>query len=150
MAASKTVAPTEDDFDEAAGLLGGAGEDASDSDFADADDLLNAVQEDDAEGWVPNERGESLTGVVTKVGETRSDFATSEDDAMCPTVTIQTKDGDKFRVIGYGAVLKREMQDANPRVGDLMAVKYWGEKPIKKGKFAGKMYKHFSVAVKHR
>lgn len=148
--AAKDVKPAVDDFDEAAKLMSGSGDEVSDDDFVDADDLLDSVQEDDAEGWVPSERGEALSGVVTKVGETRSDFATSDEDAMCPTVTIQTRDGDKYRVIGYGAVLKREMQDAAPKVGDLMAVKYWGEKPIKKGKFAGKMYKHFSVAVKHR
>lgn len=147
MAKTAETSATESDFNEAENLFGA---DTENVDFGDADDLLNSVQEDDAEGWVPNERGESLAGVVTKIGETRSDFATSEDDAMCPTVTILTKDGDKYRVIGYGAVLKRELQDANPRVGDLIAVKYWGEKPIKKGKFAGKMYKHFSVAVKHK
>jgi len=151
VAASKTPVLTADDFDEAAGLLDGDASPEGDDGFADAEDLLNTVQEDDAEGWVPSERGEFVHGVVTKVGETKSDFASDNDpDPMCPTVTIQTKDGDKYRVIGYGAVLKRELQDADPQVGDLIAVKYWGEKPIKKGKFAGKMYKHFSVAVKHR
>lgn len=150
MAAKPTTAPTDADFAEADGLFGADGASTTDADFDDADDLLNSVQEDDAEGWVPQERGEAISGVVTKVGETRSDFANSEEDAMCPTVTIQTKDGDKYRVIGYGAVLKRELQDANAKVGDLLAVKYWGEKPIKKGKYMGKMYKHFSVAVKHR
>jgi hypothetical protein len=148
--AGKTTTPTDADFAEANDLLGPDGASTTDTDFEDADDLLNSVQEDDAEGWVPTERGEAISGVVTKVGETRSDFATSEDDAMCPTVTVQTKGGDKYRIIGYGSVLKRELQDAAPQINDLIAVKYWGEKPIKKGKFAGKMYKHFSVAVKHK
>jgi hypothetical protein len=85
---------------------------------------------------------------VVKVGETRSDFANDGEDPMVPTVTIQTRDGDKFRVIGYGAVLKRELKDADPRVGDRIAVKYFGEKPIKKGRFAGKPYKHFGVVVR--
>jgi hypothetical protein len=150
MAGKPTTAPTDADFAEADELFGADGTSTTDTDFDDADDLLNSVQEDDAEGWVPTERGEAISGVITKVGETRSDFATSEEDAMCPTVTVQTKDGDKYRVIGYSSVLKRELQDAAPEVGDLIAVKYWGEKPIKKGKFAGKMYRHFSVAVKHR
>lgn len=141
-----TTAPSPADFDEAEDLFGADGASTTSADFDDADDLLNSVQEDDAEGWVPTERGEAISGVVTKVGEVRSDFS----DDMCPTVTIQIKGGDKFRVIGYGSVLKREMEDAAPKVGDLMAVKYWGEKVLKKGKFAGKNYKHFSVAVKHR
>lgn len=141
------------DFDDADALFGadGGGQvQAGEDDFGDADDLLNTVQEDDAEGWVPAEKGESLAGIVTKVGQTRSDFARDGEDPMCPTVTVQTRDGDKFRVIGFGAVLKRELADANPEVGDIIAVKYWGEKLIKKGKYAGKPYKHFSVAVKKR
>lgn len=120
----------------------------SEGDFIDADDLLNQVEEDDSEGWVPSEKGEGIAGRVIKLGETRSDFATGDEDPMCPTVTIETKDGTKWRVIGYGAVLKRELKDADPQIGDLMAVKYFGEKPIKNGKFKGRPYKHFGVVVK--
>lgn len=116
----------------------------------DPDDLLNEVVEDDSEGWVPSEPGEGISGVVVGVGETRSDFAKDGEDPMVPTVTIQVKDGSKYRVIGYGAVLRRELMDANPKIGDLMAVKYFGEKLIKKGRFAGKPYKHFGVVVRHR
>lgn len=136
--------PTDVDFDEADNLFGEP--EATGGDFDEADDLLNTVQEDDAEGWVPSEYGESLSGVVVKVGETRSDFARDGEDPMCPTVTVQTREGDKYRVIGFGAVLKREIIDADVQVGDLFAVKYFGEKLIKKGKYAGKPYKHFSVA----
>lgn len=152
MAAANKVA-NKDEFDEAEKLFGEDGDGpavGSEDDFAEVDDLLNTVQEDDAEGWVPAERGEYIAGIVTKVGETRSDFARDGEDPMCPTVTIQTREGDKFRVIGFGAVLKRELADANPEVGDMIAVKYWGEKLIKKGKYANKPYKHFSVAVKKK
>lgn len=114
---------------------------------ANFDDLLDSVEEDDSEGWVPTEVGEGIAGVVVKVGVTRSDFAADGEDPNVPTVTIQVGDGTKYRVIGYGAVLKREMQDKDPQVGDKMAVKYFGEKPIKKGRFAGKPYKHFGVVV---
>lgn len=117
---------------------------AEEDNGADPDDLLDEVVEDDSEGWVPSEAGEGISGVVVKVGETRSDFS----DEMAPTVTIETKSGDKFRVIGYGAVLRRELLDADPKPGDRIAVKYFGEKMIKKGKYAGKPYKHFGVAVR--
>lgn len=120
----------------------------SESSEDDFDDLLDQVVEDDSEGWVPSEPGEGIAGIVVKVGETRSDFAKEGEDPMVPTVTIQTKDGDKFRVIGYGAVLRRELLDANPQVGDKIAVKYFGEKPVKKGRYAGKPYRHFGVAVR--
>lgn len=142
---SKTRTAAQDEVDEMFGA------DAPDpDDFADVDDLLDQVEEDDSEGWVPTEKGEGIAGIVVKVGETRSDFANDGENPMVPTVTIQTSSGDKFRVIGYGAVLKRELQDADPRVGDKIAVKYFGEKPIKKGRFAGKPYKHFGVVVRRK
>jgi len=145
--ASKAAAGSKDDVDE---MFGAPTAGPSEDDFADVDDLLNEVEEDDSEGWVPTEKGEGIAGVVVKVGETRSDFANDGEDPMVPTVTIQTKSGDKFRVIGYGAVLKRELKDADPRVGDMIGVKYFGEKPIKKGRFAGKPYKHFGVVVRRK
>lgn len=128
-------------------------------DFAgmdDLDDLLNQVEEDDSEGWVPSEKGAGIVGVVVKIGETKSDFANDNEDPMVPTVTLECKDPEnpgktiKWRVIGYGAVLKRELKDQDPQVGDMMAVKYFGEKPIKNGKFQGRPYKHFGVVVRHR
>lgn len=142
---STKAAATQDEVDE---MFGADAPDADD--FAGVDDLLNEVEEDDSEGWVPTEKGEGIAGIVVKVGETRSDFANDGENPMVPTVTIQTSSGDKFRVIGYGAVLKRELQDADPRVGDRIAVKYFGEKPIKKGRFAGKPYKHFGVVVRRK
>jgi hypothetical protein len=144
MATSKTTA--KDDTDELFDKIGTGGVTAAaDDDF---DDLLDDVEEDDSEGWVPSEVGEGISGLVVKVGETRSDFANDGENPMVPTVTIQVKDGTKYRVIGYGAVLKRELQDADPQVGDRLAVKYFGEKPIKKGRFAGKPYKHFGLAIR--
>lgn len=114
----------------------------------DEDDLLDDVIEDDAQGWVPEEKGEGIQGKVIKVGEVRSDFEEDPAKAMVPAITIQDKKGDKYRIIGYGAVLRRELQDNDPQIGDTLAVKYFGEKPIRKGKYAGKPYKHFGVAVR--
>lgn len=142
-AKSKTATPAQDEVDELFGEAGAASD--NDDDF---DDLLDQVVEDDSEGWVPAEKGEGIAGEVVKVGHTNSDFAKEGEDPRCPTVTILTKDGDKFRVIGYGAVLRRELLDANPRISDRIAVKFFGEKPIKKGRFQGKPYRHFGVAIK--
>jgi hypothetical protein len=147
-ASNKTQTPAaaaEPDFGD--DLFAGGDTDAPEA-FDEADDLLNSVQEDDAEGWVPTEKGESVSGIVVKVGETRSDFAAPGQDPMVPTVTVKTRDGSKYRVIGYGSVLRREIEDNDPQVGDVFAVKYWGEKPIKKGPYAGKNYKHYTVAVR--
>lgn len=122
------------------------GDQVPDDDF---DDLLDSVEEDDSEAWVPKEKGEGISGVVVKVGETRSDFAKPGEDAIVPTVTILVKEtGIKWRVIGFSSVLKREIIDANPQVNDRMAVKYFGEKPIKSGPYQGRPYKHYGVAVR--
>lgn len=145
MAASTKITNAQDDVDE---MFGADAPGTSDADFADVDDLLDSVEEDDSEGWIPTEKGEGIAGIVVKVGETRSDFANDGEDPMVPTVTIQVKDGTKYRVIGYGSVLKRELTDADPKVGDKIAVKYFGEKLIKKGRFANKPYKHFGVVVR--
>lgn len=146
-ASTKNTATAQDDVDE---MFGKDPVSVSDDDFAGVDDLLDAVEEDDSEGWVPTEKGEGIAGIVLKVGETRSDFANDGEDPMVPVVTIQTKDGSKYRIIGYGSVLKRELNDAAPKVGDMLGVKYFGEKPIKKGRFAGKPYKHFGVVVRRK
>lgn len=116
-----------------------------DADFDDdEDDLLDEIDEDDAEGWVPEEAGEGVSGTVLKVGETRSDFS----DDMVPVVWIETKAGEKLRVIGYGSVLGRELRDNDPHPGDRIAVKYFGERIVRKGKWAGKPYRHFGVAIR--
>lgn len=141
------AAPAQDEVDE---MFGKPAVGTSEDDFEGLDDLLDEVEEDDSEGWVPKEKGEGIAGVVIKVGETRSDFANDNEDPMCPTVTLQTADGTKWRVIGYGSVLKRELKDADPKVGDRMGVKYFGEKPIKSGKFQGRPYKHFGVVVRRK
>lgn len=138
------------DFDEADGLFGDDGSAPTDDEFGDADDLLDEVDEDDAEAWNPTERGESISGRITKVGETKSDFAQPGQDPMVPVVTVQTRDG-KFRIIGFASVLKKELialRDAGRLVpGNLFAAKYWGDKVIRRGQFAGKTYRHYSVAA---
>jgi hypothetical protein len=148
MAASTKIPAATGSQDDVEALFGKDPVTSSEDDFAGVDDLLDEVEEDDSEGWVPTEKGEAIAGRVIKVGETRSDFANDGENPMVPVVTVETKDGSKYRIIGYGSVLKRELTDADPKVGDMIGVKYFGEKPIKKGRFAGKPYKHFGVAVR--
>lgn len=153
-ATSTTATVDQSDLDEADALFGeGGATDLTDEDFGDAEDLLNQVEEDDAEAWNPTEAGEQISGVIVKVGETRSDFAAKGEDPMVPTVTIENKDG-KFRIIGFASVLRKELQaviDAGTCTpGNLFAARYFGEKPIKRGPYAGKNYKHYGVLAKAR
>lgn len=142
MPAARSNKSNQDEVDEMFADAPGASEDPDDF-----DDLLDQVEEDDSEGWVPSDKGEGISGIVVKVGTTKSDFAKEGEDPRCPSVTIQNADG-KFRIIGYGSVLRRELLDANPRVGDRLAVKFFGEKPVRKGKYAGKPYRHYGVALR--
>jgi hypothetical protein len=119
----------------------------SDEDF-DFEDLLDQVVEDDSEGWVPTEPGEGISGVIVAIGTQRSDFAKAGEDPNCPTWTLQTKDGSKFRVIGFGTVLRREMEDSGASVGDRAAVKYFGKRVNKSGAFKGKESKIFGLVVR--
>lgn len=148
--AGKSTDVASDLLDQADELFGEQGAGATEELFVDADDLLGHVEEDDSEGWNPTEPGSGIAGVILKIGETRSDFAKPGENPMVPTVTIQNREG-KFRIIGFGSVLKREMEDqiasGSIKVGNIMAAKYWGEKPIKRGPFAGKNYKHYSVVA---
>lgn len=151
MAASKTAAaPAASVLDEADALFADDQDAVSEDSFAEAEDLLDEVQEDDAEAWNPTERGEMISGVILKVGETRSDFAAPGTDPMVPTVTVQNREG-KFRIIGFASVLRRELEalrdSGKLEPGNIFAAKYWGEKPIKKGPFAGKNYRHYTVAA---
>lgn len=141
---SKAAQPT-DDVD-AAFSAAGVNSDTGQDEFIDPTDLLNQVEEDDSEGWNPKEPS-GISGWVTKVDSTRSDFAADGEDPNVPTITIQTKDGDKYRIIGFASVLKREITDKNPQVGDIFAVKYFGEQILKTGKFAGRPFKNYGVAV---
>lgn len=147
MAKSAPAAPDEvDDLFEQEGKKLTEGDIAAGLD--EMDDLLNEVEEDDSEAWVPTERGEGIQGVCIARGEVRSDFAAKGEDPMVPTFTLQTKAGDKLRVIGYSKVLKDKIHEHDPQKGDLVAVKYFGEKPIKKGPYAGKSYKHYEMIVR--
>jgi hypothetical protein len=108
-------------------------------------DLLDEMQDDDAEAWVPEEPGDGIQGVVIKRGTTRSDY---DDDKVVPTMTIRVKSGECFRIVGYSSVLAREIIDQDPQPGDTVALKYFGEKTVKRGKFAGKPYKHTGLLVR--
>ena len=145
---AKAAPVTPDEVDDLFAEEGKVSPDDIAAGLEDMGDLLDEVEEDDSEAWVPTERGEGIQGVCIARGEVRSDFAAKGEDPMVPTFTIQTKAGDKLRVIGYSKVLKDKIHEHDPQKGDLVAVKYFGEKPIKKGPYAGKSYKHYEMIVR--
>lgn len=120
--------------------------DSLDSDMdADVVDLLDTLNDAGAPAWVPDEAGEGVQGTVTSVSEQDDEYNPGE---KVPVVTVEMSDGEKVRVIGFSSVLRREIQESNPEVGDTFAVKYFGERELTKGKFKGRPYKLYKAAVR--
>lgn len=114
------------------------------------EDLLDSLDDAGAPAWVPEEEGEGVQGKVTSISYQDDEFEKDPELAKnaVPVVTLELKDGEKVRVIGFSSVLRREIKEQEPERGDTMAVKYFGERELTKGKYAGKPYKLFRVAVR--
>lgn len=107
-------------------------------------DLLDGLSEDAGTPWVPDadtDPGpEGIQGRVRFVGEIGSDYGPE----TCPLIEIEDKDGTLWSVRGYSTVLRNQITKADPRVGDLMAVRYFGTKTGK----TGRDYKNYKAVVK--
>ena len=85
--------------------------------------LLEDVEnEDTTPSWQPTEP-ESLAGTLVKTATVGSDYH----DRPVPVWTVKQADGENIRVAGFRSVLEREMNEAAPEPGDLVAVKYFGK-----------------------
>lgn len=111
-------------------------------------DLLTGMLDSGAAAWVPEEPGEGIQGTVIAYEEIPAKYkrAGEEMGDTDPTVTVEMADGTRLRVLGFGAVLRRELRQASLEVGDTVAVKYFGTDTVKKGAFAGTEFKKYSVA----
>jgi hypothetical protein len=111
------------------------------------DDLLNSIDDDESEAWMPTEKGEGIVGKVVRIGQTKSDFALPGQDPMVPVITVEVKDGEDtqlLRVTGYAFLLRKGIEEAAPNVGDTMAFKFLGKGQTKKGQPINK----YGVAIK--
>jgi hypothetical protein len=110
-------------------------------------DLLDGLSEDEGTPWVPDDEDdpspEGIQGRVKFVGEVSSDYGPE----MCPLIELEAADGTVWSIRGYSTVLRNQINKAAPKVGDIMAVRYFGVK-TGKGKNA-REYKNYKVAVKH-
>lgn len=124
-------------------LLDGLGESSADEVI----DLLGGMSDEGAPAWVPEEAGEGIQGTLVAIDSQPDQYG--DNGETVPVWTVQLDSGDKVRVLGFGSVLRREMtqvNDAGAKPGDTIAVKFFGEKEILKGKWKGKMYKHYKAA----
>jgi hypothetical protein len=108
-------------------------------------DLLDGLSEDEGTPWIPDDEDdpspEGIQGRVKFVGEVASDYGPE----MCPIIELEAADGVVWSIRGYSTVLRNQITKADPKVGDIMAVRYFG---VKTGKNS-REYKNYKVAVKH-
>lgn len=96
---------------------------------------------DPAASWNPTEPGQTISGVVLRMGVVTSDFG------QVPYVDLWTGGTGRVRVKAYGSFLRHELDGAAAQVGDRLSIWFDGEKQVEKGRLAGKLYRSFSVNV---
>jgi hypothetical protein len=107
-------------------------------------DLLDGLSEDEGTPWIPDDEDnpspEGIQGRVKFIGEISSDYGPE----TVPLIELEAADGTVWSIRGYSTVLRNQITKADPHVGDLMAVRFFGSKAGK----SGREYKNFKVAVK--
>lgn len=110
--------------------------------FQDLDSLVDSLDDGDADyadAWQPSP-GDILAGKVQTVS-----IRDNHDYDPYPIVTVETEDGNRLAFHAAPTVAKQEVQDKSPNPGDLLAVRYDGER---KSQNSGRTYKAFTVRVK--
>ena len=111
--------------------------------------LLDKVNAPSARRWEFTE-GDLLIGEVTGLGSYTGEYGTSRTVTVYPSKET-TEDGkavsaEPLIFFASSSVAAQELDQADPQVGDEIAIKYHGEKPTKTG---GNTYKLFRIAVEH-
>jgi hypothetical protein len=75
-----------------------------------------------AQSWRP-QVGDKLVGTITSIGTRASQFG----DEPYPVVTVRTDSGEEYRVFAYHSVLKAELAEQRPQVGDRIGISYLGK-----------------------
>lgn len=101
-------------------------------------DLLAAVARETT-NWIPESAGEQVAGEVIELSSIETAYG------VAPTVTILTGDDREVRVAGFGTVLARAISSAELDPGDLLAVRYLGQKTAA----GGSEYKDFKLVVRN-
>lgn len=108
-------------------------------------DKLNAATGGDVDNWIPDDvgKGAVIEGRIVALTEQESDFQTG---VMIPFITLETRDG-KILLRGYDTIFRNEFAKTGAKIGWNLAVRYDGQTAKKKGKFAGKMMRAFTMVA---
>jgi len=115
-------------------LLAGIGGAEVEVDDDEEIDLLDGITEDSGDAWMPADDEDIPAGIQGHVLsltyiETDQKYGGGE----VPMLEIEESDGHVWSVRAYHTVLRNQIEKHDPEVGDLVAVKYLGEKDNKKG-----------------
>lgn len=94
-------------------------------------------------GKVDAEPGDSVTGVVMRMGEQPSHY-----EDRVPYIDIWTGGIERVRVAGHGMSLRESLLAAEIQVGDTVTVTFERLSEIQTGKFKGQKFRLFAVDVK--
>lgn len=100
--------------------------------------------DNDVEAWIPND-GDKLVGKLLEVSTREGDYG------EYPYLEVETPEGEFKAVHGYHTVLKNEIASKKPRVGDDIAIKYFGKVVGKKTDSKGKPveFEKYRLLVEH-
>lgn len=86
------------------------------------DDVMDRLDRD-AEGWRPDP-GDKIQGTIVDITTRDSEY---QDDTY-PVLEIKNElDGEYIAVHAFHSVLKREISNQKPEVGDRIGIKYFGK-----------------------
>lgn len=97
-------------------------------------DLLDGITEDQGTAWTPKDDEDQPEGIQGKV----ITVTTVETDAKygggtVPMLEIEEAGGQIWSVRGYHTVLRNQIEKNKPQVGDMVGIKYLGEKENRSG-----------------
>jgi hypothetical protein len=96
--------------------------------------------------WRPENPGDEINGVIVAKGTLTSEFAINGSVPYWDLWLGGQK--ERIRVTGWGMLLRREMADRKADVGDTVSVRFDGMSTVRRGKYAGREYRAFTVKVR--
>lgn len=110
-----------------------------------ADCLMCAVRAltegDPAVSWNPDTKGQTVSGVVLRMGTLATDFG------QVPFVDLWLGGQSRLRVKAFSSGLRHTIDSVAPQIGDRLSLWFDGEQTIERGRFAGKTTRAFSANV---
>jgi len=84
-------------------------------------DLIAEAKAGYPESWIPKKKDEALAGKLVKVDKGNTAFG------PCKIAVLETEDGTKRSVWLLHTTLVSQFEQANPSIGDIVAIVYLGQ-----------------------